>query len=180
MSNESSGEVLIFYGRPSGLLMVGNLIWNGLVAVAVSVVYVFYIKVIFRLLLKALPPQIPELYISWGLQGLIWFILGIAVLSIVVAALRIVSTRYRITSQRLQQEWGIFSRHMDNLELSRVTDIAMSQPFVLRLAGQGNILLTSSDRSTPHKLLRGLPEVRKIMESMSNAVRPGVVHEFRS
>ena len=57
--------------------------------------------------------------------------------------------RYELTTQRLRLIHGVLNREEDELELYRVKDITLSQPFILRLFKLGNVTLHTSDRTTP-------------------------------
>jgi membrane protein YdbS with pleckstrin-like domain len=57
--------------------------------------------------------------------------------------------RYQLTSERLKIASGVLNRTIETLELYRVKDIAVTQPFMLRLAGLENITLLTSDHTSP-------------------------------
>jgi uncharacterized membrane protein YdbT with pleckstrin-like domain len=59
------------------------------------------------------------------------------------------SRRYQLTSERLKIADGVLNRRIETVELYRVKDIAVTQPFVLRLAGLENITLLTSDHTAP-------------------------------
>jgi uncharacterized membrane protein YdbT with pleckstrin-like domain len=81
--------------------------------------------------------------------------------------------RYEITSERIKVTTGLFSRQTTELELYRVRDYSVVEPFSLRIVGCGNIVLSTADRTTPHLILRAVPranalkdEIRKHTERM--------------
>jgi uncharacterized membrane protein YdbT with pleckstrin-like domain len=80
-------------------------------------------------------------------------------------------TSYELTTQRLKIATGVLNRHLDELELFRVKDYAMSQPFSLRLVGLGNLTLVTSDASTPTLAIRAIPEVEDVREKLRAAVQ---------
>src|SRR5262245_37499072 len=47
---------------------------------------------------------------------------------------------YELTTERLKHTSGVFSKRLDELELYRVKDIAIEQPFALRLFSLANII----------------------------------------
>lgn len=59
------------------------------------------------------------------------------------------SRRYQLTSERLKISDGVLNRKIETVELYRVKDISVTQPFVLRLAGLENIALLTSDHTAP-------------------------------
>ncbi len=75
-----------------------------------------------------------------------------------------------ITSERLRITTGIFSKRTEELELYRVRDITFEQPFLLRIFGCGNLVLTTSDNSTPTLFLTGLPGVQPLRDQLRSAV----------
>jgi len=80
-------------------------------------------------------------------------------------------THYELTSQRLRIRTGILNKKVDELELFRVKDYSMEQPFLLRLIGLGNISMVSSDASHPNVALRAIPEVEDVREKLRTAVQ---------
>lgn len=65
---------------------------------------------------------------------------------------------YEVTSERIKVSTGILSRRTTELELYRVRDYTVVQPFWIRLVGCGNVVLETSDRSNPHVVLRAVPQ----------------------
>lgn len=70
--------------------------------------------------------------------------------------LRVSTHRYTLTTERMNEEFGILSKNTDVLELFRVKDISFSQPLALRVFGLGNIIMDTSDRSTPIVTIAGV------------------------
>jgi uncharacterized membrane protein YdbT with pleckstrin-like domain len=81
------------------------------------------------------------------------------------------ATVYELTSQRLRIMRGILNRRLDELELYRVKDYVMEQPFLLRLLGLGNITIVTSDATTPTVALRAIAGVADVREKLRNAVQ---------
>ncbi|MEY2600546.1 MAG: hypothetical protein RLZZ142_2805 [Verrucomicrobiota bacterium] len=78
---------------------------------------------------------------------------------------------YELTSQRLRVSQGLLNRRSDELELFRVKDYTLEQPFLLRVVGLGNLRLLSSDSSTPVVELRAIPGVAEVREKLRTAVQ---------
>jgi uncharacterized membrane protein YdbT with pleckstrin-like domain len=74
--------------------------------------------------------------------------------------------RYEITSERIKLTTGLLSRHNSELELYRVRDYTVVQPFWLRLVGCGNIILTTADRTTPQVVLRAVPSAASLKDQI--------------
>lgn len=80
-------------------------------------------------------------------------------------------TVYELTSQRLRIRSGILNKKVDELELFRVRDYTMDQPFLLRLVGLGNLTMITSDASTPTVAMRAIPNVESVREKLRTAVQ---------
>jgi membrane protein YdbS with pleckstrin-like domain len=93
------------------------------------------------------PSQIVNL-VSFILCGLTcWLIIPLFVA--LKNWLTIKCTTYELTNQRFRTTRGVLSRRIDELELYRVKDTSLVQPFFLRLFSRANIVMTTSDASTP-------------------------------
>ncbi|HEV8324707.1 MAG TPA: PH domain-containing protein [Myxococcota bacterium] len=80
------------------------------------------------------------------------------------------SLRYTLTTRHLEIHSGIISKKIENLELWRVEDVRFVQTIGDRLTGIGRIELYTTDQSTPHFSLRGLPDPRALFTSFRDAV----------
>lgn len=60
--------------------------------------------------------------------------------------LQIKCTRYQLTTQRLRISEGVLNRQHSDIELYRVKDVSMNEPWYMRLVGLGSVALISSDR----------------------------------
>ena len=78
--------------------------------------------------------------------------------------------RVRISSERIQITTGVLSKRMEEVELYRVKDTSLEQPFLLRLFGLANIHLTTSDQSSPQLLIGPIAEARQVRENLRGAV----------
>ena len=67
------------------------------------------------------------------------------------------TTTYKLTTERLLTERGIFNKVTDSLELYRVHDFEMSQPFFQRILGLKTIALVSGDTTSPRILIDYIP-----------------------
>ncbi len=54
-----------------------------------------------------------------------------------------------LTTQRLFVRRGWLAKHVEELELYRVKDVAVDQGFLQRLLGYGTVTVLSDDESTP-------------------------------
>lgn len=81
------------------------------------------------------------------------------------------STSYELTTQRLRRVSGILTRHHEDLELFRVKDYTIEQPLFLRLFGLGNIILVTSDATTPTVAIKAIPNALTLRETLRTAVQ---------
>lgn len=101
--------------------------------------------------------------------------LGVFVLlNLAYHVLRVYCIRYEITSEELRHYSGIIKRKQEYIELFRVKDLKIEKPLIYRLFGQGNLIIYSSDKTTPvfrldaikepdekYKVLRGLVDLNR-------------------
>ena len=79
----------------------------------------------------------------------------------------VISSRvYEITTERIKVTTGLVSKRTDDLELYRVKDMVLEEPPLLRLAGAGNIVLTTSDTTTPTLVLEGITGAKELREQL--------------
>ena len=117
-------------------------------------------------------------YIFCGLTC--WLIIPIFVA--VWKWIRLRSRKYEITTERIHVTDGVFSKQTDDMELYRIKDITILEPFFLRLFSAGHIVLQTSDRTTPSMTLEGVPNprelrdlIRKYVESCRDRKRVGEI-----
>jgi uncharacterized membrane protein YdbT with pleckstrin-like domain len=74
--------------------------------------------------------------------------------------------RYEITSERVKVTTGLLSRHTSEIELYRVRDYSVIEPFWLRLVGCGDVVLVTADRMTPQFVLRAVPHAARLKDQI--------------
>lgn len=99
---------------------------------------------------------------------------ALAVLTLGIMALwywlRARSVHYRITTQRVIVERGLLSKRLDQIDLYRIHDYIVERPLGQRIAGTGNLVLQTMDRSTPSVELRGIAtDVVQLYERLRKA-----------
>jgi uncharacterized membrane protein YdbT with pleckstrin-like domain len=82
----------------------------------------------------------------------------------------IANTQYELTTQRLRTHTGVLNKHLDELELYRVRDYKLEQPFFLRLFSLWTLILQTSDKSNPVLVLRAIPRGDTLREYMRTHV----------
>ncbi len=90
--------------------------------------------------------------------------------------LQVRATEYMITPERLINTFGVLSRSREEIELYRIKDYQIKQPFIYRFFGIADIKLVTSDKTTATFTLRGIenPEyvqtlLREQVEQMRRA-----------
>ncbi len=78
--------------------------------------------------------------------------------------------KYTLTSERLQTHTGVFSKQTNDLELYRVIDTRLEEPFLLRLFGLGNIVLITADSSSPALSIIAIKDASKLRNNIRNLV----------
>jgi len=122
------------------------------------------------------------IFISMGVISAIIIVLSLMFFPIgaVVAAIPLVymfvkwivvkNHKYKVTSERIFYTTGIFSKKTEALELYRVRDVDMYEPFWQRLFKLGNVSLTTSDKTTPVFILKAVPNPAELMNSIRKHV----------
>lgn len=148
-----------------------------------------------RVVWQGTPSQIVNLsqYLLWGLVFVVLLVAGVALLRsmdtvpgyaigllcamaavpLAIAAwkwLVVATTEYELTTQRLRTRRGVFNKHLDELELYRVRDYKLEQPFFLRLFSLSSVILQTSDSSNPTLVLRAIPRGEVLREEMRTYV----------
>lgn len=77
---------------------------------------------------------------------------------------------FELTSERLKMTEGIFSKVTETLELYRVKDIEVLQPFIYRTVGLENIKVNTSDLSSPVILIDGISQKIGLADKLRNQV----------
>ena len=72
--------------------------------------------------------------------------------------------RYELTSERLRMRQGVLNKHLDEVELYRVRDYRLEQPFYLRIFSLGHITIRTTDTSNPVIALRAIANSDQVIE----------------
>ena len=71
--------------------------------------------------------------------------------------------RYELTSERLRLRSGVLNKKLDELELYRVRDYRLEQPFWLRLFSCGNVIVRTTDTMNPIVVLRAVKKSEEVL-----------------
>jgi uncharacterized membrane protein YdbT with pleckstrin-like domain len=141
-----SEETLVWRGTPSQWTNFGTYLFCLLLAAGIVVAYFFVTQ------------PTPQPLILLGL-----------ILPVFWALCRWIATacnRYEVTSERVKLTTGLFSRRTTEVELYRVRDYSVVEPFWLRLVGCGNVVLVTSDRTTPQFVLQAVPHAARLKDQI--------------
>ncbi|MBL1216856.1 MAG: PH domain-containing protein [Planctomycetes bacterium] len=149
--------------------MAESVIWTGRSSQLTNIKSFLVCLVIWILL-------IPTLWFLWEKLGAKWSLILTAVwfgLPFLFAAKQWLNVKfyvYELTSQRMRITKGILSKRTDELELYRVKDITLVQPFFMRLFKLGNVVLDTSDRTTPTVTVQAVRDPRHLLDELREAV----------
>ena len=108
--------------------------------------------------------------VSWlAILGMVLLLAG--VLTYLVAWLKTKSAVYRLTSQRLLVNQGLVAKRLDELELYRINDVAVSQGFWERMLGYGTVTIMTVDTTNPQVQLIGLSNPMEVKETIRTQYR---------
>ena len=110
-------------------------------------------------------------YVGLMIWGVLLFVFVIGIFLLIRAWYRVSSTRYRLTTQRLFVQTGLIAKKLEEVELFRVKDVTLHQGILQRLLGVGNVVVLSSDDTTPRLELAGISNPIDVKEQIRNAFR---------
>jgi uncharacterized membrane protein YdbT with pleckstrin-like domain len=146
-------ETIVWQGHPSQILNLHIFLLCALVAAGlIAIAYVFRENL-----------GIPGMYI----------VAGAAIIPLLFAFikwLQVKFRRYELTTERLRLRSGILSRKTDEIELYRVKDYVLHEPFMLRLWGLGDIVLTTTDDANPSVLLKAIDSAETLRDHIRKHV----------
>ena len=157
--HDSTSEQTLWSGSPSWLLHLGKVIFWGILGIVLPIIIV-------TLWTKGI--ENPKL------DTFFWVVLiASIVIPFTIIFVKILDTRfinYSLTTERLIIKRGILTRTTDEVELYRVKDIRLVEPFLQRLVGLAVIEITSSDRSNPNISMSGIRGGDVLRNTMRNQV----------
>jgi uncharacterized membrane protein YdbT with pleckstrin-like domain len=162
-------EQVLWQGSPSVAALLASIIGTALFAIVVPLVAFAG----FAPLVKLLGSISPELRaalvknfskLEVGVIIAVAVLVGLRVLGLVWRILVLKSHRYRVSNQRLTIETGLFSKHLEELDMRNVEDILFRQSFLERLLGIGQIAVISADKSAARVQLHGVANPREVRE----------------
>lgn len=163
-----SEEVVLFRGSPSVLVKASTFFVS---------VFLIIGLVIAAIMFRTTQPGVA---LGAGIAA------GLVLIYLLITIALIRTQVFEVTNERVKWRRGIITKRTDELELYRVMDATLVEPFLLRMVNAGNIEIRCSDATTPTLVLpavKGAADLReKLRVSIENVrAKKGVrVTEFDS
>lgn len=138
-------EEVVWEGSQSQALNIPKFILAFILAAAIAVVSTMFLPLLYALMV------VPVIYFFYR-----WLLIR--------------SQKYKITNERIFFMTGIFSKKTEALELYRVKDYDVVEPFFLRMFKLGNIEIDSSDESSPRFHLKAVPKPQDLVDKIRTNV----------
>ncbi len=106
-------------------------------------------------------------------QNFGWLLSCLLVLPIPIWFWKWLSTKNHqiiLTAERLRIRTGVLSKNNEDVELYRIKDWTLMEPFNQRLFGKGTVKVLSSDRTAPELDLRWISRPSDFVEKLRHAV----------
>jgi len=142
MTPSTATESIVWSGSPSQWLNFGTFLLCIIIAAAIVTGAIYWAQ--------------PKLYIALVLPVFVAF----------RAFVRVRSMKIEVTTERITTQVGIFSRRREDLELYRVKDSVLIEPFLLRIVRRATIQLRSSDRTTPNMMLPAIANAEALRQQI--------------
>ena len=149
----SEKDVIIWQGTPSHYSSLESyLFW--LITFFVILFFIYWNAPQWKQWQALISPEL--------LSGLSVFFIALPIWKLISIYLVIYSTNYQLTNERIITSTGVFSRSHDELELYRIKDYQVEEPFFQRFFSLGTIILETSDKSHPILSLLAIKDPKKI------------------
>jgi len=140
----SGNEKILWNGKPSQLINFNAYLLSGIVALAI-IIFSFYWDWLFLLV-----------FLPIGYAFKKWLIVN--------------SCNYELTSERIRVTTGIFTKNFEEIELYRIRDYSIVQPFFLRLFSLGNVILKTSDKTMPELTISAIKDFMEVKDKIRERV----------
>ena len=147
-------ERVVFKGTPSPVTIIGSWIASIVLFVGIVVALVMFWN------------AIPDTPLRYAAFALLLIPLGI----LLTRWIKLKLLRYEITTERIKVTHGLLTRRTDELELYRVKDTALLEPFLYRLFSVGNVFITTHDSTNPELELKGIKGAKEVREKLRQSV----------
>lgn len=170
----ASVETEIWQGHPSAKGMLGSILGAVLLVLVVVIGAFLVFDPLMRLAAGAGEDGAAAVARNRDTYATIFGSLVAAVVAVRLAVLAwqlivLKSHHYRVTNQRVVIESGVFTKHIEEIDIRTVSDLEFRQSLFERVLGVGDITLVGSDRSAARTRLRGLARPRELRELIREA-----------
>ncbi len=137
----SENEETLWKGKPSQLINFNIFLLSGIVVLLIIILSIYLWGWLFYLIVFPC---------GYALQK--WLILR--------------SYGYELTNERLRVTTGIFTKSFEEIELYRIRDYSIVQPFFLRLFSLGNVILKTSDKTMPDVTITAIKDFMEVKDKI--------------
>ncbi|MGL5039929.1 MAG: PH domain-containing protein [Aeromonas sp.] len=95
-------------------------------------------------------------------------LLGISLLYALWLWIVVKNVKYELTTERFITKTGVFNKKTDELELYRLKDYSLEEPFFLRMFSLANINLSASDVSHDHLKIYAIKDGHALRDLIRN------------
>lgn len=153
-------EETLWEGSYSPKAMVGTYVCCALLSIAIVVAAFMLLAGNWRWIMLAAIP-------------VVWMFAGIRL------ALHRLGISYKLTNQMFYHRSGVLTRKTDRIELIEIHDVTWEQGLIQRMVNVGSVVITSSDRTTPHFRALGIESVEAVAQMIDKARRGEQVRRGR-
>jgi hypothetical protein len=89
----------------------------------------------------------------------------------VFSPIKSITERYKLTNERIMFEHGFVGRRTEEIELFRVNDVSVKQNVLERIFGFGDILVETTDSTTPDTRLINVVDPDRVKDMVRQASR---------
>ena len=100
----------------------------------------------------------------------LWILAGVVAVFMLIQWALIKTRVYEATTERLRVRTGLLTRRTDEMELYRVQDLTLIEPFFARMFGLGTIVVTTNDTSTPTIRMEYIRNASGLREELRKSV----------
>jgi uncharacterized membrane protein YdbT with pleckstrin-like domain len=146
-------------------------VWSGTSSQLINLGVFVFCGLAFAVLMAALIKVWPNIQ-PMGPAALVpaFLILLSPLVYALVKVMLIKAVKFEISTERIKITTGIFSKQTNAMELYRVKDYTLNEPFFYRLFHLGTITILTSDHSTPQIILKAIPGARQLMDELRKYV----------
>jgi len=140
-------------------------VWKGMIVILLGLV------LYFAMVSVPVPFSFPVPYVQYAVLGLI----GLGLLAFLIGMVRRNTFTYLITDQAVVVQRQLLTRNVRRIPFSSISDMEVSQTFIGRIGGYGNIAPVTK---SGYGLVRGMDRAENMVAEMTNVPKPDQVAEL--